>query len=105
MSHCQLESIHVPTSYQPGERILVRDDVPVGHCRTPHYLRGQTGEIVSILGDYPNPEKLAYYQKGELRTLYEVKFAAADLWENYDGSAKDTILADIYDHWLEKADG
>lgn len=95
----------MPASMQPGDRIVVRNDVPIGHCRTPHYLRGRKGEIVSVLGDYPNPEKLAYYEKGELRTLYEVKFKAADLWAGYDGPANDSIVADIYDHWLEKADG
>lgn len=95
----------MPASFQPGDRIVVREDVPTGHCRTPHYLRGKPGEVISVLGDFPNPEKLAYYEKGELRTLYEVKFAAGDVWGRYDGPAKDSIVADIYDHWLEKADG
>ena len=40
-----------------------------------------------------------------MRTLYEVKFAPSQVWSQYGGSAKDTIIADIYDHWLEKADG
>lgn len=95
----------MPASLQPGDRIKVRDEVPNGHCRTPHYLRGKTGEVLSILGDFPNPEKLAYYQKGEERTLYEIKFTAAEVWGRYNGPAQDSIVADIYDHWLEKADG
>lgn len=95
----------MPASFKPGDRIIVRDDIPDGHCRTPHYLRGKTGEVLSILGDFPNPEKLAYYEKGEIRTLYEIKFAAGEVWGSYDGPAQDSIVADIYDHWLEKADG
>ena len=99
------ESIALPNSFQPGDKIVVRNDIPDGHCRTPHYLRGRKGEVVSILGDYPNPEKLAYYQKGELRRLYEVKFSPADVWGSYSGPAKDSIVADIYDHWLEPSHG
>ncbi len=92
-------------SLQPGDRIVVRTDTPTGHCRTPHYLRGKRGQVLSVFGDYPNPEQIAYYHKGESRTLYEVKFSAAEVWASYDGPAQDSIVADIYDHWLEKADG
>ena len=28
-------------------------------------------------------------------------FRATDLWPDYQGSPKDVIEADIYDHWLE----
>ena len=91
--------------FKSGDKIVVRADTPNGHCRTPHYLRGKVGEIVSILGDFPNPEKLAYYQKGELRRLFEVRFAPADVWGSYDGPATDSIFADIYDHWLEPTHG
>ncbi|HKK30437.1 MAG TPA: SH3-like domain-containing protein [Alphaproteobacteria bacterium] len=92
-------------TFEPGDRVWVRDDVPAGHCRTPHYLRGRKGEVLSILGDFPNPEKLAYYEKGEPRTLYEVKFSPLEVWGEYDGPATDSIIADIYDHWLEPSHG
>ncbi|MCA8928966.1 MAG: nitrile hydratase subunit beta [Alphaproteobacteria bacterium] len=90
---------------KPGDPVIVRNDVPNGHCRTPHYLRGHRGEIVSILGTFPNPEQIAYYQKGDPLVLYEVRFASAEVWGDYAGSPKDSILADIYDHWLEPAHG
>ena len=90
---------------KPGDPVIVRDDIPTGHCRTPHYLRGRRGKVVSILSTFPNPEQIAYYQKGEPKVLYEVRFASTDIWSDYDGSPKDAILADIYDHWLEPANG
>ena len=93
------------TQYKPGDAVIVRNDTPNGHCRTPLYLRGCRGEVVSILGTFPNPEKIAYYQPGEPRILYEVKFAPADVWQGYKGAAKDSIVADIYDHWLEPQNG
>ena len=91
------------SKFQPGDAVVVRDDTPSGHCRTPLYLRGRPGRVVSILGTFPNPEKIAYYQKGEPRTLYEVSFRSAEVWDGYQGPARDTIIADIYDHWLEPA--
>lgn len=90
---------------KPGDRVIVRNETPTGHCRTPLYLRGQRGEVVSILGTFPNPEKIAYYQKGEPRVLYEVQFASSDVWQGYAGSPNDTIIADIYDHWLDPDHG
>ena len=32
---------------------------------------------------------------------YGIEFAQTDLWENYQGAATDTLLIDIYEHWLE----
>jgi hypothetical protein len=93
------------TNLKPGDAVVVRNDTPTGHCRTPLYLRGRKGEVVSILGTFPNPEKIAYYQKGEPRVLYEVRFSPSEVWEGYKGSPKDSIIADIYDHWLEPQNG
>jgi nitrile hydratase subunit beta len=92
-------------SFNPGDAVLVRADTPNGHCRTPHYLRGRRGEVVSILGRFPNPEQLAYYQKGDLKTLYEVQFRPTEVWGGYKGPSGDTIVADIYEHWLEPSNG
>jgi len=87
-------------AFQPGDTVRVLARTPTGHCRTPHYLRGRKGEVLSILGTFPNPEKLAYYEPGEPRVLYEVKFALSEVWGRYDGPAADAVVADIYDHWL-----
>jgi nitrile hydratase subunit beta len=35
--------------------------------------------------------------------LYEVRFLQKDLWPDYRGSGSDTLLLDIYEHWLERA--
>ena len=48
----------------PGAAVRVRDDWPElrgpCHIRTPHYLRGRPGRVVRHLGDFPNPEDLAF---------------------------------------------
>jgi nitrile hydratase subunit beta len=47
-----------------GETVRVRDDWPETrgpvHIRTPYYVRGVTGQVVRHLGDFRNPEDLAF---------------------------------------------
>lgn len=87
----------------PGTAVRVRNDWPETrgpcHIRTPHYLRGKTGTVVRHLGDFRNPEDLAFGRPAEIRPLYHVRFAPAAIWP--EGSAGDELLVEIFGHWLE----
>jgi nitrile hydratase subunit beta len=90
--------------FSPGDRIRVSDEEKPGHIRTPGYVRGKTGRVASVLGEFRNPEDLAYGGSGlPKRYLYEVAFRQTDLWERYEGPAGDALYVDIYEHWLEPA--
>ena len=90
---------------KPGTTVQVKLDWPEtrGHChiRTPHYLRGHTGVVVRHLGDYPNPEDLAFDRPAPVLPLYHVRFPLAGLWP--DAKGDDTILVELYGSWLEAA--
>ncbi|MEM9440487.1 MAG: SH3-like domain-containing protein [Pseudomonadota bacterium] len=89
------------TAFQPGDRVRVREAHPPGHVRTPYYVRGCEGVVESIAGDFANPEELAYGRDGlPRRTLYRVRFAQQDIWPSYRGLAADSLVVDIYEHWL-----
>ena len=94
-----------PTRFAPGDRVRVRLDWPETgpqrvHVRTPHYLRGRTGVVERMFGTYPNPEGLAFGKPGlPAQPLYQVRFAQAPLWSK--PTSADTVVADIYEHWLE----
>ena len=90
--------------YGPGDRVLVRAHFPPGHIRAPYYTRGQTGEVAQITGPFPTAEERAYGRPGAPEPLYRVRFRQHDLWPNYAGGADDTLVADIYEHWLEPGD-
>ena len=91
-------------TFEPGNRVRVRAGEKPGHVRTPAYLRGKQGRVESVLGEFPNPEDLAYGLSGRPeRPLYKVSFRQTDLWEGYAGSANDALYVDIYEHWLEPA--
>ena len=86
--------------FAEGTLVRVLDHTIFGHCRTPLYLKGKVGEVVSHTGVWRNPETLAYHKPGlPLRRLYRVRFRQADLWNGYPNSG-DTLEADIYEHWL-----
>ncbi len=96
----------VGTRFAVGDRVTVADRLPLGHCRTPWYLRGHSGEVVSIHGAYHDPERLAYHKPGvPLAVLYKVRFLQTDLWPGYNGPASDNLEADIYEYWLEPQSG
>ena len=91
-------------AFAPGSRVRVRNDWPETrgpvHIRTPHYVRGVVGEVVRFLGDYPNPEDLAFARPAERRGLYHVRFRRGALWP--EGRAEDDVLIEIFEHWLER---
>ncbi len=93
-------------TFEPGDRIRVRASEKPGHVRTPGYVRGKAGRIESVLGEFPNPEDLAYGLSGlPERPLYKVGFRQVDLWEDYEGPADDRLYADVYEQWLEPGEG
>lgn len=92
--------------FSVGDRVAVRRAFPPGHVRTPHFIRGCGGIVDQILGAYPNPEELAYGRDGmPALPLYRVRFRQRDVWPDYDGGARDTTIVDIFEHWLEPAQG
>lgn len=96
---------NLPPRFKPGQEVRVRAERPLGHCRTPWYLRGKKGVIADVHGAYHDPERLAYHKPGlPFEMLYKVRFLQADLWSGYKGAEDDHLEADIYEHWLDAAD-
>jgi nitrile hydratase len=88
--------------YRIGDRVAVREAYPIGHVRTPYYIRGKRGVIERLCGSFANPEELAYARSGEpVRPLYRVRFAQRDVWPDYAGERHDVVEIEIYEHWLE----
>ena len=88
--------------YAAGDRVLVRRAFPPGHIRTPWYIRGKSGVIERICGEFGNPEELAYGRDGTPKQpLYRVRFRQNEVWDDYAESPSDTIDVEIFEHWLE----
>ena len=89
----------------PGAPVRVRDDWPetIGPChiRTPHYLRGRTGTVRRHLGDFRNPEDLAFARPAATLPLYHVAFVPQSIWPDAPREQFTEILVEIFEPWLE----
>ena len=90
------------SQFGEGDPVLVRLAFPPGHIRTPFYARGKPGVVESYVGNFANPEELAFGQKnGAKLPLYRVRFRQLDLWPDYEGPEQDSAVLDIYELLLE----
>lgn len=88
--------------FKPGDTVRVRRAYPLGHIRTPFYIRGQRGVIERVCGSFGNPEELAQQRSGEPKQpLYRVRFRQNEVWPDYRGNAGDVLEVEIFQHWLE----
>ena len=92
----------VAPRFHTGDRVTVHEAYPIGHVRTPYYIRGKHGVIERLCGAFPNPEELAYARPGRpAQPLYRVRFLQRDVWPDYAGQPLDVVEVEIYQHWLE----
>ena len=91
--------------FRIGDRVRVDDREHEGHHRTPWYIKGKTGAIVADHAAWPNPETRAYGETGfPLMPVYRVLFDQRDLWDDYEGPEGDTLIVDVFQHWLDPID-
>lgn len=89
--------------FHPGDRVRVRFEDRPGHLRTPWYVRGKTGWIERVYGEFLNPESLAFGRDGRpKKVLYLVGFEQTELWDK--AHPGDKLMVDIYEHWLDPVD-
>ena len=85
-------------SHPLGSAVRVRITDPDGHTRAPRYVRGHTGRIVAVLGDWALPDASARGSR-QVEPCYAVRFDAADLW----GTGDHTVTVDLWESYLERA--
>jgi nitrile hydratase len=93
------------STYALGERVRIVDLGKPGHVRTPIYVRGKVGVIDYVCGRFENPENRAYGRLGRERIpLYRVRLKQRELWPDYEGAEEDSLVLEIYHHWLQPAE-
>lgn len=95
----------ITSRFKPGDKVHVAARFPKkGHIRTPFYIRGKSGIVERICGQYHNPEELAVGKyDGAAKVLYRVRFPQNHVWPDYKGNANDVVEIEIFEHWLEPA--
>lgn len=93
-----------PALFSVGEKVRIAERYPVGHYRTPMYVRGKMGRVERVLPTFLNPEQEGYGRNAGKRVrLYRVRIPQTDLWPDYQGHPADELQIEIYEHWLEPA--
>ena len=86
------------TRFATGARVRARAADPDGHTRLPRYVRGHTGEVIAIRGDWALPD-LVVRGEQHREPVYAVRFAAAELW----GSGSHSVIVDMWESYLKEA--
>jgi nitrile hydratase subunit beta len=92
----------IPASprFQPGQAVRARNIHPKGHTRLPRYARGKQGTIERIHGVFVFPDTNSAFQGENPQPLYNVKFAAHELWGEA-AAARDSVYIDLWENYLE----
>ena len=92
------ESTSTPR-FLAGDVVRAVNRHPEAHTRSPRYVRGRRGVIVSHCGAEPLPE-LAAENECIPQNLYCVRFEAAELWGT---TARDAVYLELWEDYLEPA--
>ena len=93
---------NVPPRFKAGDEVVARNINPAGHTRLPRYARGRSGVIDRDFGVFIFPDTSAMNGDPKPQHLYNVRFAARELWG--DGvSARDSVYVNLWDDHLDPA--
>lgn len=91
-------------SFKPGDRIRVLTRSPVGHYRVPLYLRGKRGIVEMVISPKAadNEAEGFGHDAGDRGRYYRISVLMRELWQDYQGNARDALNIEVYQSWLEK---
>lgn len=91
-----------PPHFTLGEAVRARNINPTGHTRLPRYARGRPGVITADHGAHVFPDANAHGLGKQPQRLYQVQFAAQDLW-GAAARADDAVFIDLWESYLVPA--
>ncbi len=82
--------------FKVGDRVRVRQEQPGGNPRTPGYIRGKLGTVVTLHGVIDNPLD----HRGHYPPLYTVMFEAREV---FGRPGNEKLCLDVHEEWLDPA--
>ena len=98
-SKTQNES-RISPKFEIGSRIKTKNIHPTGHTRSPRYVRGKLGEVISFYGVQALQDALPPGQSQPLDPLYAIQFNAEELWGE-SAEPNTVVLLDMWESYLE----
>jgi len=87
--------------FKAGDRVKVRSIHPLGHTRSPRYVRGKTGVVRGVRGIYVFPDTNAHRAGENRQHVYLVEFSARELWGRND---RERLMIDLWEDYLERVE-
>lgn len=88
--------------FHPGDAVRARVVSPRGHTRLPRYVAGRRGVVHHLQPPCVFPDANAHGRGESPQHLYNVRFAAAELWGDTAEPAT-SIHIDLFEPYLERA--
>ena len=82
-----------------GDTVTTINSHPRTHTRLPRYARGRRGEVARVLGFHVFPDTNAVSGDENPQWLYQVRFAATELWGE-DANPLDAVTLDLWEPYL-----
>lgn len=98
----QPDAAGIVPGFALGDRVVVKNEHPVGHTRAPRYVRGHVGVIQRDQGVHVFPDTTAMGLGPKPQHCYSVMFMASELW-GQRADARDRVYLDLFDDYLELA--
>jgi nitrile hydratase len=89
-----------PPRFRPGDAVRARVASPSGHTRLPRYIAGRAGVIDRVYGSVVFPDTNADGRGEQPQYLYNVRFAATELWGETAEPAT-SVQIDLFEPYLE----
>ena len=90
--------------FTAGQRVRIDDRTPLVHHRVPSYVKGKTGVIERVCGLHGGPEMFIRGDGEPRQRIYRVQISQTQLWADYEGTERDKLEIEIFEHWLEPAE-
>jgi nitrile hydratase subunit beta len=90
--------------FRAGQSVRARDINPVGHTRSPRYVRGRLGTVERMCGVEPlwDIDADGRHVSSKPQPVYSVRFTARELWGEV-ANHLDSIYVDMWEDYLEPA--
>jgi hypothetical protein len=90
--------------FKAGDEVEISQRSPIGHFRTPNYIRGKRGRVEAVIKPpaVNNEDEGFGRNAGEKRHYYRIAIPMTELWPNYAGSPRDGLRIEVFESWLER---
>ncbi len=87
-----------------GDAVRVAKRSPIGHFRTPNYIRGKRGRVELVIKQpaINNEEEGFGRNAGQKRYYYRLAIPMSELWADYKGPSHDGLRIEVFETWLER---